>query len=240
MKTAKKLTLLLFATLLSAVVRADDPPPLPVRHWYLGLAFEGAMFSTAIFERPGLRRELTPIRFSFINIGYNFNYDFDQHFGMFTGLAIKNIGFIEKVGDSTIKRRAYTIGVPLGFKLGNLQKRHYGFIGGGVDFQFNYREKGFVNRRDKAKFSEWFSHRTADYMPYLFAGFSYAKGSTLKVQYYPGNFFNPGFEEKVNGINTQPYRGYTAHLLYVTLGFKWQYKPTAPKADEPTGETDNM
>ena len=219
---------------------STETMPPPVRKWYMGNTFDGAIFSTAVFERPGLRRELTPIRFSLIGLGYNFNYDFDEHFGMFTGVGIKNIGFIEKIGDSTVKRRAYTIGLPLGFKLGNLSKRHFGFIGGGIDWQFNYREKGFVNRRDKAKFSEWFSQRTADYMPYLFAGFSYGKGSILKVQYYPGNFFNPDFEESKNGTTIHPYRGYSAHLLYITLGMDIHFKPKAKATEAPEAEAETM
>lgn len=198
---------------------------MPTRHWYTSNSFDGAIFSSAIFEKPGDNRRLLPtVRFSMLNIGYHFNYDFDQHFGMFTGLGIKNLGFIEKVADSTIKRRVYTIGVPLGFKLGNLAKRHYGFVGGGIDIPFNYREKGFVRRSDKDKFSEWFSDRTPGVMPYLFAGFSYGGGTTLKLQYYPGNFFNTEYNETdKDGITTYPYRGYSAHIICVTLGLDMHY-----------------
>lgn len=218
----------------------DDNGPSPTRRWYLGNSFDGAIFSSAIFEKPGdERRLLGSIRFSLINIGQHFNYDFDEHFGIFTGLGIKNLGFIEKVGrgedqnDSTIKRRVYTIGIPLGFKLGNLQKRHYGFIGGGVDMPFNYREKGFVKRNDKQKFSEWFSDRTPEFMPYLFAGFSYGGGSTVKLQYYPGNFFNTEFQEENNGVISHPYRGYSAHLICVTLGFDMRSKKHDVKKKDP-------
>ena len=209
-----------------------EKTPSPVRHWYLGNSFDGAIFSTAVFERPGMRRELTTLRFSMINMGYHFNYDFDEHFGMFSGLGIKNIGFIEKRGDTTIKRRLYTIGVPLGFKLGNLQKRHYGFIGGGVDFPVNYREKRFVDRKDKVKFNEFWSKRTEEYMPYIFAGLSYGGGSTIKIQYYPGNFFRTDFEEIDFDKLSQPYHGYTAHLLYITLGIDLHYKSHEKKAAE--------
>lgn len=204
--------------------------PTPSNKWYVGNSFDGAVFSTAYFTRPGAKEEFTFVRFSMLNFGYHFNYDFDNHFGIFTGIGIKNLGFIEKVGDSTIKRRVYTLGVPLGFKLGNLKAKHYGFIGGGIDVPFNYREKGFVKRSDKQKFSEWFSKRNADYMPYVFAGISYGHGATLKIQYYPSNFFNPEFTETKNGVTSKPYAGYDAKLLYVTLGFDINYKK-AKKAD---------
>lgn len=196
----------------------------PTGHWYLSNSFDGAIFSTAVFEKPGHRRGLSMLRFSLLNIGYNFNYDFDDRFGIFTGIGIKNIGFIEKNGDSTIKRRVYTIGAPLGFKLGNLRKKNYGFIGGGVDFPLNYREKGFVKRGDKQKFNEWFSDRVPDYMPYLFVGFAYNGGSTLKVQYYPSNFMNTEYTEVHDGIYTKPYNGYRVNLLYITLGIDIHYK----------------
>lgn len=198
--------------------------PTPANRWYVSNSFDGAMFSTAYFSRPGAKQEFTFVRFSMLTIGEHFNYDFDNHFGLFTGIGIKNLGFIEKVGDSTIKRRVYTVGVPLGFKLGNLQKKHYGFIGGGIDVPFNYREKGFVTRKDKEKFSEWFSKRNADYLPYIFVGMCYGKGSTLKIQYYPSNFFNPDFTETKNGVTSKPYAGYDARLLYVTFGLDINHK----------------
>lgn len=210
-----------------------DNGPAPVRRWYWGTSYDFALFSSAIFEKPGTdRKMLQTVRFSLLNLGYHINYDFDEHFGMFSGIGIKNLGFIEKDGDSTIKRRVYTLGVPLGFKLGNLQKRHFGFIGGGFDMPFNYREKGFVRRRDKDKFSEWFSDRTPEFMPFLFAGFSYGSGSTLKVQYYPGNFFNQEFQEEHNGEIRYPYRGYTAHIIYISLGMDLHFKKHQPKKAE--------
>lgn len=210
-----------------------DNTPTPTRRWYLGNSFDGAIFSTAVFEKPGVDRKVLPtIRFSLINFGYHFNYDFDEHFGIFTGLGIKNLGFIEKEGDSTIKRRVYTLGIPLGFKLGNLQKRHYGFIGGGIDMPFNYREKGFVKRNDKDKFSEWFSDRTPEFMPYIFFGFAYGGGSTLKLQYYPGNFFNQEYEENNDGVITHPYRGYSANILCLTFGIDIHYNKHEHKQKE--------
>ncbi len=219
------------------------PDHTPVGHWYLSNAFDGAIFSTAIMDRPGDYHKVTTVRFSMLNIGYHFNYDFDEHFGIFTGLGIKNIGFIEKVDrpntdkDSTIKRRVYTIGVPLGFKLGNLAKKHYGFIGGGIDVPFNYREKGFVDRGSKTKFNEFWSRRTPEYMPYIFAGFAYGKGSTFKVQYYPSNFFNTEYNETyATGPTMYPYRGYNVNLLYVSLGIDIRYKMHGKKAADSDGD----
>lgn len=196
----------------------------PVRHWYIGNAFDGAMFQTAVVERPNHDRQTATLRFSMIALGYNFHYDFDKKFGLFTGLGLKNVGWIEKNDDSTTKRRLYSLGIPLGFKLGDLQKRHYGFLGGGIDIPVNYREKRFINRGDKYKFNEFWSDRTDPVMPYLFAGVSFGLGAVLKVQYYPGNFFNTDYQEDYNGMTVKPYQGYRVNMLYFSLGFDIRYK----------------
>src|ERR1043165_2210899 len=71
----------------------ENTPP-PMHRWYSGNTFDCAIFSTSIFQKPGPDRYLSSsIRFSLINIGFQFNYDFDEHFGVFTGLGIKNLGF---------------------------------------------------------------------------------------------------------------------------------------------------
>lgn len=212
----------------------EEPAATSGRRWYLGTAFDLGIFSSAAFERPGFNRELSYLRFTLgTNWGIHFHYDFDEHFGLYTGLGIKNIGFTEKHGDSTIKRRVYTIGVPLGFKIGNLGGRKFAILGGGLDFPFNYREKGWVSRKDKTKFSEWFGDRTPSVMPYLFAGMSFKPAIILKVQFYPSNFFNTSFEEDADasGYKAKPYKGYDARLLLLTLGVDIHYRKAARAED---------
>ena len=211
----------------------SDMEPVKQRHTYFSNALDAGIFSSAILEKPGVNRELSYLRFTFgMNLGFHFNYDFDEHFGIYTGLGIKNIGFTDKISDSTIKRRVYTIGVPLGFKIGNLGGRQFIFLGGGIDVPFNYREKGWVNRKNKTKFSEWFSDRTPDVMPYLFAGASFKPGITFKVQFYPSNFLNTSFEEDADptGYRAKPYRGYDARLLLLSIGFDIHYR----RSEKPT------
>ncbi len=223
------------ATDTSAVVEEmdDEIAIVPEHHHprYFSNALDAGILSAAAFEKPGMDRQLTYLRFSFIaNIGFHFNYDFDEHFGMFTGLGIKNIGFTEKISDSTVKRRVYTIGVPIGFKIGNLAGRRYFLMGGGVDVTFNYKEKA-KKGSDKHKMSEFFSDQTASVMPYLFAGFSIKPGVTFKAQFYPGNFFNTDYEtENAAGTTYRPYRGYDARLLFLSLGLDIHYR----KSEKPT------
>lgn len=204
----------------------EELPPAPRGYWGSGL--DAAIFSTSLYKDAAMAdAKLTTLRFTYVvNIGMNYHYDFTEHVGAFVGVGIKNIGLINKYGDSTVKRRVYTVGVPVGIKFGNLRNRNFGFIGGGFDVPFNYREKGFVKRNKKEKFNEWFSDRTPNFMPYVFAGVSIDPGVTLKFQFYPNNFFNQDFTEtdKTTGLSYKPYKDMEAQLFLVSLGFDIHYK----------------
>lgn len=205
------------------------------RKFYFSNSFDGSLFTTAIDNgvfplNGGTPTTLGTVRFTyFINTGFNLNYNFNNYIGLFTGLGVKNIGFIEKIKtlDSTIKRRTYNVGLPIGIKFGNVKRKNYGFIGGGVDIPFNFKEKGYVKRGDKDKFNEWFSDRTPSYMPYGFAGISLNPGIYIKVQYYPNNFLNPAFTETttVNGntVTSTPYALYDVSLLMFSIGLDIRY-----------------
>jgi hypothetical protein len=177
-------------------------------------------------KASGIRVPDVPRFTFFFNVGTNFNYDFNNYFGLFTGVNIKNIGLITKETDSLkLKRRVYTLGVPLGFKVGDLAKgRLFFFAGGSYDLAFNYKEKQFVNGDKKHKFNEWFSDRTPLFMPSFFAGFRFYPGIGLKVQYYPNNFFNKDYKEMVAGVATHPYQNLDAKLWFVTLSYDFGAK----------------
>ncbi|XZF13621.1 hypothetical protein ACTHGU_17710 [Chitinophagaceae bacterium MMS25-I14] len=244
----KYLYFLLATALLSYNVRAqsgntdsamnDDMKPEHVRKFYFSNGLDAFLFSSSVLQRTGESSKLSTLRFSLIlNYGMNVNYDFNNHFGVLAGLGIKNIGFIEKFGDSTVKHRVYTIGVPVGIKVGNLGKHNFVMLGGGMDLPFNYREKGFVKRGHKNKFNEWFSDRTATVMPYLFAGVSLSPGITFKAQYYPGNFLNQDYKDD-NG--NKPYAGYEkTNLVFLSIGFDIHYKGKAPGMN-PSGSNENV
>lgn len=188
---------------------------------YWGNSFEGAMFSTATGTIPSYSSSIGTLRFSYvINAGITYNYDVNDEFGLFTGLNIKNVGFIEKMGDSTVKHRSYNVGVPLGIKIGNISGHRYFFAGLDLEIPVNYKEKGFTSRNHKEKFSTWFSGRTPVFMPAIFAGISMKHSITLKLEYYLSNFMNPEFTDK--GI--KPYAGYDVHLIILSVGADMQYR----------------
>jgi hypothetical protein len=202
----------------------------PVEKFFVGNALDGAIFSTATIQNPTTSpsgsvtttNTLGTIRFSLvINVGVTFNFNLNRHLGIYTGVDLKNIGFIEKdAGGETVKRRTYNLGAPLGIKIGNMAyKCGYLFLGGGMDVPVNYKEKTFVTRSGKTKLNEWFSSRTPSLMPYIFAGYAFGRGATFKIQYYPGNFLNTGYTSG----SARPYAGMDVHLILVCLGFNLRY-----------------
>ncbi|WP_162902764.1 outer membrane beta-barrel protein [Taibaiella koreensis] len=226
-KSTYKITLL-FLLALPLTMSAQSKMGRPSKKYYLSTGMEGYILSTTLTQRQNDAIGLSTPRFTgFVNIGVNINYDFSPRMGLYTGLSLKNIGFIEKFNnpDSTVKRRVYTLGVPLGLKLGDVKYGSYLLLGGGVDFPFNYREKGFVRRGDKTKFNEWFSDRTPKVMPYIFVGMHLRPLFSLKLQYYPLNFMNNSYTTSVQGHASQPYEMYDVKLIMLTAGIDIPFRP---------------
>ncbi|MBV8255160.1 MAG: hypothetical protein JO154_21340 [Chitinophaga sp.] len=173
----------------------------------------------------------------FFNFGTNFNKDFGRNFGIFTGINIKNIGLITKPTDSLkLKQRVYTIGVPLGFKFGDLHRGTFFFFAGAeCDLAFHYKEKVFIDGKKESKFSEWFSDRTPLLMPSVFAGMRFSPSFGLKVQYYPQNFFNQDFKTKdKSGNAVYPQQNLDAKLVFATLSYNFNshvYKAAHKKSN---------
>lgn len=202
----------------------------PKKSVYLSTGLDGYILSSALLDKNNITNGpgFTIPRFTaFLHFGLNANFDLSKSFGIYSGVSVKNIGFIEKyaVLDSTVIRRAYTFGIPLGLKVGKINHGNYLLIGGGVDFPFNYKEKGFVKRDSKDKFNEWFSNRVPALMPYVFIGAHLHPGVAFKLQYYPTNFLNTSYTELVNGVLLEPYRHYNVNLCLLTLGININYRP---------------
>lgn len=201
---------------------------------YISAMAEGSILGTAFLNINGSSK-LSTLRYSaFFHTGAQLHKDFSKRLGLFTGIGIKNIGFIQKENDSTIIRRVYTIGVPFGIKIGQM-KKNFIMLGGGIDIPFNYKEKGFVKRGNKDKFNEWFSNRTPAFMPYGFLGARSNKGFQLKLQYYPTNFFNQDYKVE----NVAIYQNYEAQLFMLTFGAdiggsKKKKKPSLPILSKPS------
>lgn len=141
------------------------------------------------------------------------NYDVNDYMGLMFGAAFRNVGFIYEQSNGDKKKfRNYNIGIPVGLKVGKMNKM---FVFGGyeIEFPINYKEKTFVNEK-KDKFNVWFSDRVPTYYHTFFAGVQFPYGLSLKFKYYITEFFNQDYTEN-NG--TQPYKGLKANVFYFSL-----------------------
>ena len=187
-----------------------------IKPFYITSGMDGAIFSSALITQ-NKEKSTGTIRFSLLNAGAYFHFNFNRFLGAYTGADVKNVGFIQVRDAVSVKHRSYDIGVPVGIKVGNMEMdKAYGFIGGGIEAPVNYREKTFYIRNQKTTFNEWFSERTPALLPYVFAGIKVNSGLSFKAQYYTGNYLNPNFRDK-NG--NAVYAGYDVHLVMLSAGY---------------------
>lgn len=157
------------------------------------------IFSHAEVERFHIHIPVN-LRFTmFFHYGKYWHVDFGNHIGLYTGGAIRNVGFITDQENFKIKRRSYTLGVPFALKLGMFKDNLFLFAGGEYEMLFHYKQKTFIDNR-KIKMTEWFSNRTNRFLPSVFAGIQFPKGFNIKFKYYLDDFLNPDFEGYDNGV----------------------------------------
>lgn len=148
------------------------------------------------------------------------NYDPMDAVGFYSGLGLRNVGVITEPTDSTkIKQRSYALGIPLGIKIGSMDKKFFVYMGGEAEIMFHYKQKDFLHGKKVNKFGEWFSDRTNMFNPSVFAGVQLPGGMNVKFKYYLFDFLNQDYVEKVGGIETKPYDGLTSQMVYVSVGF---------------------
>ncbi len=165
------------------------------------------------------------------------NFDFSQNFGATVGLGIRNIGFIydvpqDQVGqgnaaglnisstaDVRKKFRNYTIGVPMGIKVGDL---NHTFLFGGyeIELPFHYKEKTFVNGDKEYKHTNWFDSRIPTFYHSAFAGIQLPGGAVFKVKYYFTDFFNQSRVQQDNWTDTRNYYPTKANVFYFSIVFR--------------------
>lgn len=185
------------------------------------------IFSFADVEQKDQMGEMQSItnipRFSmFFHVGQYLHMDFSDNFGLYSGAAIRNIGFITEDDALDIekeKHRSYTLGIPLAIKLGSFKNHFYVYGGAEYELLFHYKYKYWMDG-DKHKTSEWFSDRTNRFVPSVFAGIQFPKGLNLKFQYYLDDFLNNDFKKGTEARNDYSRFGKT-QMFYVSLC--WQF-----------------
>jgi hypothetical protein len=184
------------------------------------------IFSLASIDNDG-NSEGNIMRWTpFFNIQGMYNIDFGNVFGLYTGLGIRNVGFIYEPPqegeapeqDLKKKYRTYNLGIPVGFKIGKLDKV---FLYGGyeIEFPFHYKEKTFISGDKTDKITGWFSDRVEPFQNTLMAGIQLPYGLNFKFKYYLNNFLNKDFTELDE--NLQEFRPYDfdANLFYFSLSW---------------------
>ena len=188
------------------------------KKWYTTSGGE-IIFSWADATKDGADATVIT-RFSPVfNFQYQAHYDMSTHFGLVTGLAIRNVGFIYDLPyeESTrYKARAYTLGIPIALKIGEMNGMH---LFGGYEFElpFNFKTKKFVNEDKVEKITDWFSPRTPGFYNAVFVGIQGPTGVQLKFKYYLTNFFEKGYTQS---DGTMPYAGFDANVFYFSLSFQ--------------------
>ncbi len=172
-----------------------------------------------------------------INLQSYVNMDFNENVGIFTGLFLRNVGFISDIPENTYlndpaaayppggqrgnvryKFRSYNIGIPLGIKLGKMNRS---FIYGGYEiaYSFNYKEKRFEDGSKKNVDVYWFGDANDRVEPWqhgFFVGIQFPYGANIKFKYYNNNFF---VNDYTDGNGNKPYENFDANVFYFSLSF---------------------
>jgi hypothetical protein len=162
------------------------------------------------------------LRFSPVfNFQFMLNKDLGNKFGLFTGLALRNVGYIMDDYKDTAnhlykkKFRSYNIGIPVGLKFGNLSKT---FLYGGYEAEFaiGYKEKTYENGDKIDKITGWFSNRQESFQHGFLLGIQFPYGANVKFKYYMSEFHNSDY---TNSAGIKPYAGLKSNIYYFSLCF---------------------
>ncbi len=163
----------------------------------------------------------------FLNAGQYWHMDFINNLGLYSGLSVRNVGFIydTDLPTKTI-RRSYNVGVPLALKIGVFDKNFYLFGGGEYELLFLYKGKRWLsNDRNgtKLKDTEWFSAKTERLVPSWFVGIQLPGGFNIKYKQYLGDFINTGYVGQDLGDQSVSFANYSGtKVQYISVC--WQFR----------------
>jgi hypothetical protein len=179
--------------------------------------------------------DLTPIvRWSPVfNFQQQFHFNFSSHFGIYTGLGIRNVGLISHVAglftdqagnafkrDITVKERAYGLGLPLAFQFGNLDHGASFAVGAEAELMFHWKRK-IIDEDQKEKTTGWFDDHLNIINPAACAEIHFAIGQYIRFKYYILDFLNYSGINLVDRDNNQSFvadYGSASPLFYISIG----------------------
>ena len=180
------------------------------------------IFSFANVEQNG-NSENSTMRFSpVINLQVMVNKDVSKNFGLFTGLALRNVGYItndytDRSDSLNYKKkfRSYNLGIPVGFKVGNLERTFF-YAGYEIELAMAYKEKTYVDGDKTSKITGWFSDRQELFQHGFLVGVQFPYGTNIKFKYYMSEFHN---QDYANNAGIKPYGGLKTNIFYISLNF---------------------
>ncbi|HEY3385766.1 MAG TPA: hypothetical protein VGK46_04595, partial [Saprospiraceae bacterium] len=147
------------------------------------------IFSFANIEDNGVEQESRMKWAPVLNIQSYLNKDLSDKFGLFTGIALRNVGYgyknyfdeeAQKIYEK--KFRSYNLGFPIGIKVGNLSE-FFVFAAYEIDIPFAYKEKTYDDGAKIRKDITWFSDRQQRFQHGVMAGFQLTTGANVKFKY---------------------------------------------------------
>lgn len=179
------------------------------------------IFSLASIEQNG-NNESSTLRFSpVVNLQIMVNKDLSKNFGLFAGLALRNVGYImnDYIDSNGLeykkKFRSYNIGIPFGFKVGNLDKTFL-YAGYEIEFPITYKEKTYDGGDKIDKITGWFSNREESFQHGFLVGVQLPYAVSLKFKYYLSEFHNRDY---ATNAGVKPYAGLKSNIYYFSLSF---------------------
>lgn len=173
------------------------------------------IFAFNTLDIPGETLERN-FRFSvFPHFDFLGNRDFGKHFGVWGGVAHRNIG-LKYTDTVTVSHRSLALGAPLGIKLGDLQKGLFFF--GGIEPELMYHYKSQYRIGDE-KFveKEFLSDKLNLINVSIFGGVELGRGFNIKFKYYLDDFFHTGY---LAPDGTYPFLDTTSGIWYISVGMR--------------------
>ncbi|MBL7928684.1 MAG: hypothetical protein JNL47_04285 [Bacteroidia bacterium] len=159
------------------------------------------------------------VRFSgFFHFQTQAHYDFNKFAGVYTGIGMRNVGFINKLNDSVrIKQRSYSLGIPFAVKLGDMNERVWVAAGAEAELMFAYKQKVFYGGQ-KFKNHKWFSDKVNLFNPSVFAEVKFKRGGYIRAKYYLKDFLQKDKQDiRLFGVPYE-FSPEESKLFYLSIG----------------------
>lgn len=173
------------------------------------------------------------MRFSgFFNFQYQYHYDFSRTVGFMTGFGVRNVGFINSIGDSIkLKQRVYSFGVPLALKVGKLPDDLTFSLGIEPELFFHYKQKAIYDD-EKYKKMGWFSDRVSLVNPSVFLEVRFKSNSFIRCKYYLQDVLVSDKQSVSIDSKNVYYNPSSSKMFYVSIGVAVLEESRKKKNDE--------